>query len=77
MTNFKKSIFESGKRFFEHHKCSLCGYPVGYRIESSNVFYDGSCDCCPSASDLQPISWEEFRKFMEQKGWEVLPKKEV
>jgi hypothetical protein len=43
--DFKRQAEVKGITFWESHKCSVCGVPVGTEIQNGEAFYRSSCDC--------------------------------
>jgi hypothetical protein len=35
----------AGITSIDHHECSICGYMVGYFVESGDLYFASGCDC--------------------------------
>lgn len=65
LERFREQAIKLGKHFWEHHRCAICGEPVGYYFFSYppyEVVFDSTCGCSHIHS-IHPSSWEDVAEF--------------
>ena len=54
--DFKRQAAKKGITFWESHKCSFCGVPVGTEIKNGEASYRSACGCAWSPNHSH--GWE-------------------
>ena len=74
---FRNQAIKLNINYWEHHRCAICGEPVGYyffRYPNYEVVFDSGCGCS-LGTNPRPSSWEDVAKFYNMQTNENIIKK--
>lgn len=66
----KQSMIDKNITWVDHHRCSICNSMTGYLRIDDNLYFDSSCDCCPSSSPV----YRDWRHAADWINMNVQPK---